>query len=77
MELFQYLHVKYEYSVGPKSRKEQQVYIKNPKYYIIPHDQSTVKNVADNQQAKTVDQQGTEKSFAKHHGGPGDNRSFV
>ena len=52
----QYLHLKDVYSVGPKPRKKQQVYIKNPQEYIIP--QSTVNSVLhDMQQGKTVEKE--------------------
>ena len=64
------------YSVGPKPRKEQQVYIKNPLDYIIP--QSAVNSALYNaQQAETVEKAGANKTFAKYYGGTGDNRSFV
>ena len=72
----QYLHMNDVYSVGPKSRKEQQVYIKNPQEYIIP--QSTVNSALYNvQQAETVEKDGANKTFAMDYGGTGDNRSFV
>ena len=64
------------YSVGPKPRKEQQVYIKNPQDYIIP--QSAVNSALYNaQQAETVEKAGANKTFAKYYCGTGDNRSFV
>ena len=72
----QYLHLKDVYSVGPKPRKKQQVYIKNPQDYIIP--QSTVNSVLhDMQQGETVENKGASKHFAKYYGGTGDSRSFV
>ena len=72
----QYLHLNDVYSVGPKPRKEQQVYIKNPRDYIIP--QSTVNSALYNaQQAENVEKAGANKTFAKYYGGTGDNRSFV
>ena len=72
----QYLHLNDVYSVGPKPRKKQQVYIKNPQDYIIP--QSSVNSALYNaQQAETVERAGANKTFSKYYGGTGDNRSFV
>ena len=62
--------------MGPKPRKKQQVYIKNPQDYIIP--QSTVNSALhDRQQSVNVEKQGATKTFANDYGGTGDNRSFV
>ena len=72
----QYLHLNDVYSVGPKPKKKQQVYIKNPQDYIIP--QSAVNSALYNaQQAETVEKAGANKTFTKYYGGTGDNRSFV
>ena len=71
----QYLHLKDVYSVGPKPRKKQQMYIKNPQEYTIP--QSTVNSVLrDMQQGETVENKGASKHFAKYYGGMGDKKQL-
>ena len=67
----QYLHLKDVYSVGPKPRKKQQVYIKNPQEYIIP--QSVVNSVLhERQQSVNAEKQRATKTFANYYGGTGD-----
>ena len=72
----QYLHLKDVYSEGPKPRKKQQVYNKNPQENIIP--QNVVNSVLhDMQQGENVENKGASKHFAKYCGGTGDSSSFV